>query len=1353
MSRASFIQLPPTLFFDAALPVALDPVPVDLADSPPAGGGPPAESAAHTSTEESSAVSSASSQAGQEAADIFPVNPLPPDSTAAEAPTAGNDQVQTAPPGAVSVSTQTTDQAAAGLKTHEPAQTASETVPAESATDTTGQGADSDSPADSPTVSDEPSVVTGTALTPEEKEHVLVVIDQNMTDAGNIRDSISQGVTILEIGAEESGLERLNSFLSANQGQYHDVRIISHGEPGSISLGTDTLNNASIANYQSDLAGIGQGLGNNASIVLYGCNVAQQDDSLLYALKDATGAEIAASNDRTGIYGDWHIEASTNTALSLGTVFDRSPEANLSLINPTIVAEWDFGGHHYRIYYSQSIDVRFQEARAYALSSTYMGQHGYLANITSQAEHNALTGGLTGLPQVCAAIIGWNGFSGRYTWADGPEAGQGSPFTYYDLSGEMNQLPGEPVTVVFGERNVNYWGWDYNRLYHWHSWPNGNHIANGRGTDAFVVEYYIPQAPTITASGQIVDENDGPEPMFAGVRISDADSSNMSGYSLRVENYDVNNARISWTNQAGISVAATQTAPGVMTYTASGTASIGSYQALINSFRAEALGERPREEIMVTRHRILDDQGQWSAVHTTNVLVNEIPDPPTIDAISNPELRLPDMAVDTVMVSENAGPQQVFTSLNVADLDSPNLTSYVIALSGNDPNTVTFTASPPTGISVTIADDAITFTGNAAIALYQQAVASIRVEVQGEKPEQITIQTRHYAYDDTTISPTDPRHDSTGPIRSNTDRIDIMVNEIPDVPEVTITPNPDIPRCDAGCLILDENAEPYELFTEVTIADVDSDMMTQYRIEMSDFNLDELAITATPPAGVSFSYDATGVTFTGLASIADYEAAVRSIRAQVLTEEPVQLQITLTHIVWDDTATDPDDVGKDANGPLASVPDENCITINEIPDVPEVTITPNPDIPRCDAGCLILDENAEPYELFTEVTIADVDSDMMTQYRIEMSDFNLDELAITATPPAGVSFSYDATGVTFTGLASIADYEAAVRSIRAQVLTEEPVQLQITLTHIVWDDTATDPDDVGKDANGPLASVPDENCITINEIPDEPELEVTLNPKIPLCAMGCLVLKASQGPVHLFSAVNISDADSESMSKYQIAMSRPLRMGDIKFYADMPSNLSFSYDRNEITISGHGTVAEYEAAVMSIYAQVRGNDPVELHITMTHVVWDDTANDPADVGKDANGPLSSNAVENCIDIRKVPAKVIAAPPQPLEELPVRRHIEPPAINFAILPYDLDTLLPHHLHITHLVNNDWQELAAQTDAQASGLTVSGQAQSLLQAAEENVRLAEELNGQSFVHPLSYLYFTDTVQLAKPTQSIL
>ena len=1199
MSRASFIQLPPTLFFDAALPVALDPVPVDLADSPPAGGGPPAESAAHTSTEESSAVSSASSQAGQ-AADIFPVNPLPPDSTAAEAPTAGNDQVQTAPPGAVSVSTQTTDQAAAGLKTHEPAQTASETVPAESATDTTGQGADSDSPADSPTVSDEPSVVTGTALTPEEKEHVLVVIDQNMTDAGNVRDSISQGVTILEIGAEESGLERLNSFLSANQGQYHDVRIISHGEPGSISLGTDTLNNASIANYQSDLSGIGQGLGNNASIVLYGCNVAQQDDSLLYALKDATGAEIAASNDRTGIYGDWHIEASTNTALSLGTVFDRSPEANLSLINPAIVAEWDFGGHHYRIYYSQSIDVRFEEARAYALSSTYMGQHGYLANITSQAEHNALTGGLTGLPQVCAAIIGWNGFSGRYTWADGPEAGQGSPFTYYDMPGEMDQLPGEPVTVVFGEGNHKF-GIDPNRIYHWHSWPNGNHFTNGRGTDAFVVEYYIPQAPTITASGQIVDENDGPEPMFAGVRISDADSSNMSGYSLRVENYDVNNARISWTNQAGISVAATQTAPGVMTYTASGTASIGSYQALINSFRAEALGERPREEIMVTRHRILDDQGQWSAVHTTNVLVNEIPDPPTIDAISNPELRLPDMAVDTVMVSENAGPQQVFTSLNVADLDSPNLTSYVIALSGNDPNTVTFTASPPTGISVTIADDAITFTGNAAIALYQQAVASIRVEVQGEKPEQITIQTRHYAYDDTIISPTDPRHDSTGPIRSNTDRIDIMVNEIP--------------------------------------------------------------------------------------------------------------------------------------------------------DVPEVTITPNPDIPRCDAGCLILDENAEPYELFTEVTIADVDSDMMTQYRIEMSDFNLDELAITATPPAGVSFSYDATGVTFTGLASIADYEAAVRSIRAQVLTEEPVQLQITLTHIVWDDTATDPDDVGKDANGPLASVPDENCITINEIPDEPELEVTLNPKIPLCAMGCLVLKASQGPVHLFSAVNISDADSESMSKYQIAMSRPLRMGDIKFYADMPSNLSFSYDRNEITISGHGTVAEYEAAVMSIYAQVRGNDPVELHITMTHVVWDDTANDPADVGKDANGPLSSNAVENCIDIRKVPAKVIAAPPQPLEELPVRRHIEPPAINFAILPYDLDTLLPHHLHITHLVNNDWQELAAQTDAQASGLTVSGQAQSLLQAAEENVRLAEELNGQSFVHPLSYLYFTDTVQLAKPTQSIL
>ena len=253
--------------------------------------------------------------------------------------------------------------------------------------------------------------------------------------------------------------------------------------------------------------------------------------------------------------------------------------------------------------------------------------------------------------------------------------------------------------------------------------------------------------------------------------------------------------------------------------------------------------------------------------------------------------------------------------------------------------------------------------------------------------------------------------------------------------------------------------------------------------------------------------------------------------------------------------------------------------------------------------------------------------------------------------------------------------------------------------------------------------------------------------------MGCLILKASQGRVQLFTDVNISDADSEYMSKYYIAMSRPLRLGDIKFYADMPPNLSFSYDRDGITISGHATVAEYEAAIMSIHAKVRGNDPLELHITMTHAVWDDTVNDPDDVGKDANGPLSSNAVENCIDIKKVPAKVVAPAVPPEEIVLPHRHVEPPAINFAVLPYNLDTLIPHHLHITHLVSGNWQELASQTDAQASALIVSGQTKSLLQAAAENVRLAEELNGQSFVHPLSYLYFTDDVSLAKPTQSML
>ncbi|MBI5660059.1 MAG: DUF4347 domain-containing protein [Nitrosomonadales bacterium] len=71
---------------------------------------------------------------------------------------------------------------------------------------------------------------------------------------------------------------------------------------GQVNLGTAQLTQDALAQYQTQLATIGNALSDTGDLLLYGCNVAQGDagQAFISALANATDADVAASTGLTG---------------------------------------------------------------------------------------------------------------------------------------------------------------------------------------------------------------------------------------------------------------------------------------------------------------------------------------------------------------------------------------------------------------------------------------------------------------------------------------------------------------------------------------------------------------------------------------------------------------------------------------------------------------------------------------------------------------------------------------------------------------------------------------------------------------------------------------------------------------------------------------------------------------------------------------------------------------------------------------------------------------------------------------------------------------------------------------------
>ncbi|WP_034374585.1 Ig-like domain-containing protein, partial [Comamonas testosteroni] len=145
----------------------------------------------------------------------------------------------------------------------------------------------------------------------------VVFVDSNVRNYQQLVSGLKPGTEVVVLDANKDGLQQIADYLDGRSG-IDAIHILSHGDVGKIQLGNDWLDGGDMAARSELLDAIGQSLAKDGDILVYGCRVGADGvgNEFVQALANATGADVAASDDMTGaavLGGDWTLERNLGT--------------------------------------------------------------------------------------------------------------------------------------------------------------------------------------------------------------------------------------------------------------------------------------------------------------------------------------------------------------------------------------------------------------------------------------------------------------------------------------------------------------------------------------------------------------------------------------------------------------------------------------------------------------------------------------------------------------------------------------------------------------------------------------------------------------------------------------------------------------------------------------------------------------------------------------------------------------------------------------------------------------------------------------------------------------------------------
>jgi len=139
----------------------------------------------------------------------------------------------------------------------------------------------------------------------------IIFVDSSLEDYQSLVQNADRGKVVI-LDNKSSAIEQITQSL-AGESDIEALHIISHGNEGSITLGTEAIDQSAIEALGDRLKQWGKALTKTGDILLYGCNVAAGEigKKFVKRFSEITGAGVAASNNLTGaaaLGGDWNLE-------------------------------------------------------------------------------------------------------------------------------------------------------------------------------------------------------------------------------------------------------------------------------------------------------------------------------------------------------------------------------------------------------------------------------------------------------------------------------------------------------------------------------------------------------------------------------------------------------------------------------------------------------------------------------------------------------------------------------------------------------------------------------------------------------------------------------------------------------------------------------------------------------------------------------------------------------------------------------------------------------------------------------------------------------------------------------------
>ncbi|MGE2837303.1 hypothetical protein, partial [Mycobacterium sp. SMC-4] len=629
--------------------------------------------------------------------------------------------------------------------------------------------------------------------------------------------------------------------------------------------------------------------------------------------------------------------------------------------------------------------------------------------------------------------------------------------------------------------------------------------------------------PTVVTIGAPLFKLGGsPVRVITSASITDLDSDQLSGATVRIATGAKTGDVLSYSQLNGNPITASWDAE-TMTLTLSGVATIAQYEAALKAVTFTTTeGGLPRGlSVSVT------DDAEVASLVPGAALVTVIGLPPAVVTIGAPLFKL------------GGSPVRVISSASITDLDSDQLSGATvrIATGAKTGDVLSFIAIEGNPITGTWDANTMTLTlsGVATIAQYEAALKAVTfTTTEGGLPRGLSV--------------------------SVTDEAEVA-SVVPGAAMVTVIGLPPL-LVVTGLPVHTIGTAPVRVASSVTITDADSTHLSgaTVRISLLAQSGDVLGYNGPADGPITASWDnaTKTLTLTGVATIAEYEAALKAVTFSATGS--VLIARTISFSIVDETQVGGVELATVAAGAKYSL-------------TPALTVLGTP----------VFRLGGTAVRVISVAEITDLDSDRMSQATLKLTGAKagdvLNYVQLEGNPITG-TWNAETMTLTLTGVATKAQYEAALKAVTFST-TEGGLPRGVTVA--VADETGVES----------LLALP------------IPVTVVGLPPG--LLVLGAPIHTIGTAPVRVASSVTITDADSTHLSGATVRISLLVQSGDTLWYSgpeDGPITASWDDASKTLTLSGVATIAEYEEALQSVMFSATGS--VLATRTISFSVTDDT---------------------------------------------------------------------------------------------------------------------------------------------------